>query len=39
LQGADMRKVIGLTQAQLRTACGDATTLLPPGIETPRCPY
>jgi uncharacterized protein YjbI with pentapeptide repeats len=39
LQGADMRKVIGLTQGQLRYACGDATTLLPAGIETPRCPY
>jgi uncharacterized protein YjbI with pentapeptide repeats len=39
LQGVDMRNVIGLTQAQLRTACGDATTRLPEGIETPRCPY
>jgi hypothetical protein len=39
LQGADMSKVIGLTQGQLRHACGDATTRLPAGIETPRCPY
>jgi uncharacterized protein YjbI with pentapeptide repeats len=39
LQGADMTKVIGLTQGQLRFACGDATTRLPAGIETPRCPY
>lgn len=39
LQGADMSKVVGLTQGQLRFACGDATTKLPPGIETPRCPY
>lgn len=39
LQGADLSKVIGLTQGQLRFACGDAMTRLPPGIETPRCPY
>jgi uncharacterized protein YjbI with pentapeptide repeats len=39
LQGADMSKVIGLTQGQLRFACGDVETKLPPGIETPRCPY
>lgn len=39
LQGADLSKVTGLTQGQLRFACGDATTRLPAGIETPRCPY
>ena len=39
LQGADLSKVIGLSASQLRFACGDADTKLPPGIDTPRCPY
>jgi uncharacterized protein YjbI with pentapeptide repeats len=39
LQGADLSKAIGLTSAQLRTACGNSMTLLPPGVVAPRCPY
>jgi uncharacterized protein YjbI with pentapeptide repeats len=39
IQGADLSKVTGLTASQLRNACGDAGTRLPPGIEIPRCPY
>ena len=37
LYNADLSKVVGLTQAQLETACGDATTVLPPGLRVPAC--
>jgi uncharacterized protein YjbI with pentapeptide repeats len=36
--GADMSTSKGLTQAQLDTACGDASTRLPPGLTVPVCP-
>ncbi len=39
LQGADLSKAKGLTSRQLREACADALTKLPPGIERPWCPY
>ena len=39
LQGADFSKVIGLTESQLRYACGDSETKLPPGVSAPRCPF
>jgi uncharacterized protein YjbI with pentapeptide repeats len=39
LQGTDLSKAKGLTSSQLRTACADANTRLPPGIERPWCPY
>lgn len=39
LQGADLSKAKGLSSSQLRTACADANTRLPPGIERPWCPY
>ncbi|MFM9865728.1 MAG: pentapeptide repeat-containing protein [Micropepsaceae bacterium] len=39
LQGADLSKAKGLTSSQLRSACADASTRLPPGIERPWCPY
>ena len=39
LQGADLSKATGLTSSQLRTACANADTRLPPGIERPWCPY
>lgn len=39
LQGTDLSKAKGLTSAQLRTACADSNTRLPPGIERPWCPY
>jgi len=39
LQGADLSKAIGLTESQLRTACGDSLTRLPPGVTAPRCPF
>jgi len=35
--GTDLRKVKGLTQAQLDIACGDATTKLPPGLHVHAC--
>ncbi|MEM1389800.1 MAG: pentapeptide repeat-containing protein [Pseudomonadota bacterium] len=35
--GADLSLVTGLTQAQLNTACGDASTHLPKGLKIPRC--
>jgi uncharacterized protein YjbI with pentapeptide repeats len=38
-QGADLSKVKGLTSLQLRNACADGGTKLPPGIERPWCPY
>jgi uncharacterized protein YjbI with pentapeptide repeats len=37
--GADLSNCQGLTQQQLDTACGDAKTTLPPGLNLPRtCP-
>ena len=35
--GAEMSRVSGLTQAQLNTACGDGSTLLPRGLRIPAC--
>ena len=35
--GAEMRRVSGLTQAQLNTACGDNSTVLAPGMRIPAC--
>jgi uncharacterized protein YjbI with pentapeptide repeats len=35
--GAEMSDALGLTQEQLNTACGDATTTLPAGMTIPRC--
>jgi uncharacterized protein YjbI with pentapeptide repeats len=35
--GTDLRAVKGLTQAQLDVACGDAKTLLPPGLHVHTC--
>jgi len=37
LYGTDLSKVIGLTQEQLETSCGDVTTKLPPGLRVPAC--
>jgi uncharacterized protein YjbI with pentapeptide repeats len=37
LSGAELTGVIGLTQAQLNTACGDASTVLPAGMTIPTC--
>lgn len=37
LSGADLKIARGLTQAQLNTACGDASTKLPSGKTIPRC--
>ncbi len=39
LQGTDLSKAIGLTSSQVRSACADANTRLPPGVERPWCPY
>ena len=35
--GSTMDRAIGLTQAQLSRACGDASTRLPRGLSVPRC--
>lgn len=35
--GAELETAIGLTQAQLDTACGDVLTKLPAGLTIPRC--
>jgi uncharacterized protein YjbI with pentapeptide repeats len=35
--GTDLRKVKGLTQAQLNVACGDAATKLPPSLKIHIC--
>lgn len=35
--GAELAGAIGLTQEQLNTACGDATTTLPPRMTIPPC--
>jgi uncharacterized protein YjbI with pentapeptide repeats len=37
LSGAELTGATGLTQEQLNTACGDATTTLPAGMTIPRC--
>lgn len=37
LSGAELADAVGLSQAQLNSACGDATTTLPPGLTLPRC--
>jgi uncharacterized protein YjbI with pentapeptide repeats len=37
LSGAEMRRARGLTQTQLNTACGDASTELPAGLRVPSC--
>lgn len=39
LQGADLSKAKGLTTSQLRNACADSQTKLPPGIGQPWCPF
>lgn len=36
-RGANFTRVSGLTNAQLATACGDATTILPEGLRIPDC--
>jgi uncharacterized protein YjbI with pentapeptide repeats len=35
--GAEMSRAVGLTQAQLAGACGDATTTLPRGLRIKPC--
>lgn len=35
--GAELADASGITQAQLNTACGDATTTLPAGMTIPAC--
>ncbi len=35
--GAEMARAVGLNQAQLNVACGDATTRLPAGLRIPPC--
>jgi uncharacterized protein YjbI with pentapeptide repeats len=37
VSGAELAGASGLTQAQLNTACGDATTTLPAGLTVPTC--
>lgn len=37
LSGADLDGAVGLTQDQLNTACGDATTTLSPGLTVRHC--
>ena len=37
LYNTDLSKAVGLTQDQIDTACGDASTKLPPGIRVPQC--
>tara|TARA_R110000868_G_scaffold26347_6_gene101570 strand:- start:4100 stop:4588 length:489 start_codon:yes stop_codon:yes gene_type:complete len=37
ISGAEMASAIGLTQSQLNTACGDASTQLPAGLHVPAC--
>jgi uncharacterized protein YjbI with pentapeptide repeats len=36
-RGANFTRVSGLTNEQLATACGDATTILPEGLQIPHC--
>ena len=35
--GAEMARAVGLTQAQLNAACGDASTRLPSGLRLKSC--
>jgi uncharacterized protein YjbI with pentapeptide repeats len=35
--GAEMDHAVGLTQAQLNSACGDPSTTLPAGLHLPAC--
>ena len=35
--GAEMDRAVGLSQAQLNQACGDASTQLPRGLRIPAC--
>lgn len=37
LSGAELESAQGLSQSQLNTACGDATTTLPAGLTIPAC--
>lgn len=37
LSGAELEGAVGLTQAQLNGACGDANTVLPTGLTVPAC--
>ncbi len=37
LSGAELQSARGLTQDQLNTACGDATTTLPANLTAPAC--
>ena len=37
LSGAEMDRAVGLTQAQLAQACGDAATTTPRGLRVPAC--
>lgn len=37
LSGAELGDAVGLTQEQLNTACGDATTILPDGMTIAHC--
>ncbi len=37
LSGSDFETAKGLTQTQLNTACGDASTKLPEGLKLPAC--
>jgi uncharacterized protein YjbI with pentapeptide repeats len=37
VSGAEMARAVGLTQAQLSTACGDASTRLPKGLTIKPC--
>jgi uncharacterized protein YjbI with pentapeptide repeats len=37
LSGAELANAVGLTQTQLNTACGDATTTLPAGLTVAAC--
>ncbi len=34
-EGVNLSRVLGLTQAQLDSACGDAATRLPSGLKAP----
>lgn len=37
LSGSDFETARGLTKTQLNTACGDASTKLPKGLNLPAC--
>ena len=37
LSGAEMDRAVGLTEAQLAQACGDAATTTPSGLHVPPC--